>query len=170
MILDKECNVGLVGSSILGHPVWHMRVYRRDLGRMHDWCVIQAIKNEIVGAEYEAFELYPAQSRLMDEGNIYHLWILAPNVGETHPPRIPLGYSGRKRVLMHKKTFERMSPRARREFRAGDQVRLITDEVIARAKIEYPDISAMEAVERFLELHEDILLGLESWTPSELAA
>jgi hypothetical protein len=37
----------------------------------------QRIKNELVGKECEAVELYPAESRLVDTANQYHLWVIA---------------------------------------------------------------------------------------------
>lgn len=40
----------------------------------HDWREFQAIKNQLAGAECEAFELYPAESRLLDPSNYYTLW------------------------------------------------------------------------------------------------
>jgi hypothetical protein len=40
----------------------------------HDWRDFQAIKNQLAGAECEAFELYPAESRLLDPSNYYSLW------------------------------------------------------------------------------------------------
>lgn len=40
----------------------------------HDWRDFQAIKNQLAGAETEAFELYPAESRLLDPSNYYTLW------------------------------------------------------------------------------------------------
>lgn len=40
----------------------------------HDWRDFQAIKNQLAGAECEAFELYPADSRLLDPSNYYTLW------------------------------------------------------------------------------------------------
>ena len=52
----------------------------------HDWRELQAIKNAILGAECEAVEIYPAESRLMDEANQFHLWgCSTPGV------RIPFG-------------------------------------------------------------------------------
>jgi hypothetical protein len=41
---------------------------------LHDWRDFQAIKNRFAGAEAEAFELYPAEARLMDPSNYYTLW------------------------------------------------------------------------------------------------
>ena len=40
----------------------------------HDWREFQAIKNQLAGEECEAFELYPAESRLLDPSNYYTLW------------------------------------------------------------------------------------------------
>jgi hypothetical protein len=40
----------------------------------HDWRDLQAIKNQLAGDECEAFELYPAESRLLDPSNYYTLW------------------------------------------------------------------------------------------------
>jgi hypothetical protein len=40
----------------------------------HDWRDFQAVKNQLAGPECEAFELYPAESRLLDPSNYYTLW------------------------------------------------------------------------------------------------
>lgn len=40
----------------------------------HDWRDFQEIKNQLAGAESEAFELYPAESRLLDPSNYYTIW------------------------------------------------------------------------------------------------
>ena len=40
----------------------------------HDWVIFQQIKNELVGTEQEMVELYPAESRLLNSGHMYHLW------------------------------------------------------------------------------------------------
>ena len=40
----------------------------------HDWREFQEIKNQLAGPECEAFELYPAVSRLLDPSNYYTLW------------------------------------------------------------------------------------------------
>lgn len=52
----------------------HLSIKRNDRAPVHDWRDLQRIKNEIVGAEAEAVELYPAESRLVDGANQYHLW------------------------------------------------------------------------------------------------
>jgi len=40
----------------------------------HDFRDFQKIKNQLAGEEWEAIELYPAESRLMDPSNYYMLW------------------------------------------------------------------------------------------------
>ena len=55
----------------------HLSIKRRDKDVLHDWRDLQEIKNLIVGPEHEAVELYPAESRLVDSANQYHLWVLA---------------------------------------------------------------------------------------------
>lgn len=42
----------------------------------HDWRDMQRIKNELVGPEYDAVEIYPMESKLADSANQYHLWVL----------------------------------------------------------------------------------------------
>jgi hypothetical protein len=61
--------------------------HRRDRAPIRDWRVGQRIKNEICGPEWEGVELYPAESRLVDQANEYHIWCV--------PQRWPLGYDER---------------------------------------------------------------------------
>lgn len=65
----------------------HLSIKRRDRSPVHDWRHLQQIKNELVGPEHEAIELYPAESRLMDTANQYHLYVL-----ESDHDRFPVGY------------------------------------------------------------------------------
>lgn len=53
----------------------HLNIRRRD-GRVifRDWRHFQWIKNQLVGEECEGVELYPAESRLSDTSNKYHIW------------------------------------------------------------------------------------------------
>lgn len=53
----------------------HLNIRRRDGGPiLRDWRHFQLIKNELIGEECEAIELYPAESRKVDTSNKYHLW------------------------------------------------------------------------------------------------
>lgn len=51
---------------------WH------DRAPIRDWRIGQRVKNELAGPEWEAIELYPAESRLMDEANEFWLFAFAP--------------------------------------------------------------------------------------------
>jgi hypothetical protein len=57
-------------------PIVHCSVKRIDKLPIHDWRDLQRIKNELFGPEFEAIELYPAESRVVDTANQYHLWVL----------------------------------------------------------------------------------------------
>lgn len=77
-----------------GHGNWpdmiHLNCRRVDREPCHDWRELQLIKNCLVGPEHEAVELYPAESRLTDTANNYHLWVLAkPGM------RFPFGFADR---------------------------------------------------------------------------
>jgi hypothetical protein len=68
----------------------HIAVIRHDQKPIHDWSDLQKIKNLIAGPEFEAVEIYPAESRLVDMGNQYHLWLFAEEGF-----KIPMGYQKR---------------------------------------------------------------------------
>ena len=59
---------GGVGSMI------HLSIRRNDRKAGIDWREFQQIKNQLVGSEAEALEIYPAETRLVDGANQYHLW------------------------------------------------------------------------------------------------
>lgn len=70
--------------------VIHLSVKRLDKEPIKDWWDMQLIKNIFVGPENEGVELYPAESRLVDMANQYHIWVFAdPNV------RLPIGWTTR---------------------------------------------------------------------------
>jgi len=54
----------------------HLMVRRHDELPIRSWAEMQSIKNEIVGAERTAVEVFPAESQLVDSANMYHLWVL----------------------------------------------------------------------------------------------
>ena len=68
--------------------VW-LSIRHNDRRAVRDWRHFQRIKNELAGPEREAIEIYPAESRLVDEANQYHLWVLPE--GEA----IPIGFTER---------------------------------------------------------------------------
>lgn len=67
----------------------HLSIKRYDREPARDWRHLQSIKNEICGWEREAFELFPAESRLVDQANQTHLWVAPAGV------QIPVGWSDR---------------------------------------------------------------------------
>ena len=71
-------------------------IQRRDGAAVQDWRDLQAIKNELFGAGHEAIELYPAESRVVDTQNQFHLWVLLTYEGRPRP-RFPVGWSCGKR-------------------------------------------------------------------------
>lgn len=75
-------------TTVFGEVIW-LSIVRRDRSATHDWRHLQRIKNELCGPEREAIELYPAESRLVDTNNQYHLFVLPE--GQC----IPIGYAER---------------------------------------------------------------------------
>ena len=68
----------------------HLSIRRRDREPIRDWRHMQQIKNALVGAQNEGVEIYPAESRLVDEANQYHMYVLKdPEL------RFPFGFTQR---------------------------------------------------------------------------
>ena len=57
-------------------PMWWLSIKSLDRHPRHDWRHLMKIKNELVGEENEAIELYPANSRVVDTSNQYHLFVV----------------------------------------------------------------------------------------------
>jgi len=75
-------------------PFIHMCIRRHDAQPCKEWKDHQQIKSQLIGPEYEAVELFPAESRLIDTTNEYHLW--------AHPNprfRFPFGFSSNRCVI-----------------------------------------------------------------------
>jgi len=72
-----------------GLPMAHLSIKRLDREPIHDWRDLQRIKDELLGTTCEAAELYPADDRLVDGANQYHLWGLPPG------RRFPFGFQQR---------------------------------------------------------------------------
>lgn len=62
------------GFGIGGGPWINIGISNIDETARHDWRDFQRIKNDICGDEWEAVELYPAESRLIDPSNRFYLW------------------------------------------------------------------------------------------------
>jgi hypothetical protein len=65
-----------VPDHVFGSPegMVQLGIASHDGTARHDWRHFQEIKNALAGPECEAFELYPAESRLLDPSNYYTLW------------------------------------------------------------------------------------------------
>jgi hypothetical protein len=69
-------------------PFARIGILRRDQSALHDFRDYQNIKNNVCGEDWEAIELYPAESRLVDPSNYFILWAFPPGV-------LNLGMAGR---------------------------------------------------------------------------
>jgi hypothetical protein len=74
---EETCPIG---------PVTHLSIKRIDREPVTDWRDKQEIKNQLCGPEREGIEIYPAESRLVDGANQYHLWVLPEG------NHIPIGF------------------------------------------------------------------------------
>lgn len=63
-----------------GGPHATIGISSNDETSRHDWRDFQHIKTDIVGAEWEAVELYPAESRHVDPSNRFYLWCVPKDV------------------------------------------------------------------------------------------
>lgn len=73
----------------LPNGVTHLSIRRDDRAACRDWRHFQQIKNQLCGPEFEAVEIYPAESRVLDAANQFHLWVLPE--GESVPLGFPTG-------------------------------------------------------------------------------
>jgi hypothetical protein len=92
--LNARYQVNVYAVPAGGWPaMWWLSIKRRDKApigaeRFRDF---QRIKNELVGSEHEAVEIYPAETRLVDTSNQYHLYVFQdPHV------RLPFGFTNRR--------------------------------------------------------------------------
>ena len=63
----------------------------QDRSPFTNWRDKQRIKNQLVGPECEGIELYPAESRLVDTSNQFHLWVI-----NDPTYRFPFGFNKRR--------------------------------------------------------------------------
>jgi len=78
----------------------HLSIKRNDREVIHDWRDLQEIKNMLVGKECEGIEIYPAESRLVDTANQYHLWVF--------PKGHPIGIGFDKRQVLDEGEVHRL--------------------------------------------------------------
>ncbi len=98
--------VELYSALVSGDSFIHLGISRHDGATCKEWRHLQQIKNEIAGPEHEAMEMFPAESRLVDTGNQYHMW-----VHKDASFRFPVGWTMRL-VTDGVPTFDLASPDA----------------------------------------------------------
>lgn len=67
----------------------HLSIKRLDKATAHEWGDFQRIKDQLVGPDKEAVELYPHAGRVLDSTNQYHLWAF-----DSSDFVFPFGFSG----------------------------------------------------------------------------
>ena len=175
VVLDKQCLTDLF-QTFNGHTLWHLTIGDSEVNetKIRDWQIFQAIKNEVVGPEFEAIELYPAHSRLMDAANKYHLYILAPNENEETPPQFKIG--GRKggiltQIILIDETFAKTSDTEKvaellKSHNDSESKKLIIFPESLRGAVgrECPRFEPAMAMFLYVEKHPEIRLqSFEEW-------
>lgn len=69
-----------------------LSIRREDRGPLHDWRHLQWIKNDLVGQQCEALEIYPAEERLVDTANQLWLWAFTD-------PTFRIGFGFQERLI-----------------------------------------------------------------------
>lgn len=64
----------------------HLSIKRDDRMPITSWRHCQQMKNEICGDEREGIQLFPRESRLADNANQFHLWVLPAGM------TLPIGF------------------------------------------------------------------------------
>jgi len=89
IVINSRYQVNIRELPTDGGVMHHLSIKRLDKAAVHDWRDLQRIKNELCGPEREAVEIFPAESRLVDSANQYHLWVLPEGA------RVPFGFDQR---------------------------------------------------------------------------
>jgi len=110
-VLGFECDVGEYqvcvrwdwGAAKLADGTYALlQVCRADGGSVFDWRHLQQIKNAVCGPEWEAVEVFPAESRLKDPSNARYLW--------ASKDQLPFGLPGGRVVLNSTEAFAPQRP------------------------------------------------------------
>ena len=84
----KDADDMILADEIKGKCTY-ISIKRIDKDICNDWRDFQQIKNELVGEDIEALQIYPAENRLMDTANQYWLFCFPKGV------MIPFGFTNR---------------------------------------------------------------------------
>tara|TARA_R100000773_G_scaffold22815_1_gene20122 strand:- start:23517 stop:23927 length:411 start_codon:yes stop_codon:yes gene_type:complete len=75
-----------------GRCTW-LSIKRKDKRPVNNWQDMQTIKNRLVGVERDAFQIFPAESRMVNTANQYHLIVLPEGQA------LPFGWVNGRTVL-----------------------------------------------------------------------
>lgn len=120
-------------------PHTHLSIKRNDREAVHDWRDLQRIKNELTDPRREAVEIYPAEARLADSANQYHLFVL--ELGRI----LPIGFhdgrivSGRAELTAKQRPFEREPEDQIQMPKTTEQIREMQDRVMPERRRKYEE-------------------------------
>jgi len=78
-----------------GKCTW-LSIKRRDKRPVNNWQDMQTIKNRLVGVECDAIQIFPAESRMVNAANQYHLIVLPEDA------HVPFGWGERRVDTEHR--------------------------------------------------------------------
>lgn len=76
-----------------------LSIRREDRAPIFDWRHVQWIKNDLVGKQCEALQIFPAEERLVDTANQYWLWAFTD-------PTFRIGFGFQERLVADGSTRE----------------------------------------------------------------
>lgn len=106
-----QVNVKYLDSQEMNGWIW-LSIKRFDKQVINDWRIMQQIKNAIAGEEREGVELYPAESRLVDTSNQFHIFVMPKG------DKFPFGY--KERIIVEGHTSEESDGSCQRPFSEGE--------------------------------------------------
>jgi hypothetical protein len=75
VLVYPHCDKGLAGAGVMDGWVT-LSIKRKDRQAECDWRIFMRIKNELVGEDREAFQLFPSMGRVVDTANQYFLFVI----------------------------------------------------------------------------------------------
>lgn len=94
VFINDVYQVNVRGIDSPGGPMWHLSIKRRDKERVgpERYRDFMAIKDQLIGPNFEAVEIYPPRNHEVDTANQYHLWVLPLDMV------LPFGFHEGRRV------------------------------------------------------------------------
>lgn len=115
-----------------------IRTLQRDA--RHDWREFQLIKNELCGPEYEAIEVYPRESRLVDTSNQFYIHVLPEGM------QVPVGFD--ERLIVRPSTLDTVAGAVQRPWESGMEPPDAQDSVLGLEKRIYEKASQQNEQQR----------------------